>query len=212
MERLAAGGFRDITRIASSNPKCGVIYYYIIKKLCLQLIKQWQIEMVQVEKMLLEEDGENILQYFQKAKQLRDSLPSKDQGAIPAFYDLFVDVPDYPGIISEITGYLAKEKISITNIRILETREDIYGVLVISFQTEEDRLGQKSEFIIYSDYDHYGFRPRESYERVIKWIQSKLNMTYKCLTGLTGTIHYQEINPFPIARLCSVLLQKVRQK
>ena len=60
-------------------------------------------------------------------------------GAIPAFYDLFVDIPDYPGVISEVTGYLAKEDISITNIRIRETSEEIIGVFVISFQTEEDR-------------------------------------------------------------------------
>lgn len=52
---------------------------------------------------------------------------------------MFIDIPDYPGIISEITGYLAEEKISITNIRILETREDVYGVLRISFQNEQDR-------------------------------------------------------------------------
>ena len=35
-------------------------------------------------------------------------------------------------------GQIVRE-ISITNIRILETREDIYGVLRLSFQTEEDR-------------------------------------------------------------------------
>ncbi|MBA4536086.1 prephenate dehydrogenase [Bacillus aquiflavi] len=152
VERLAAGGFRDITRIASSNPEMWRDILLHNKEVLLQLIKQWQLEMVQVEKMLLEEDGENILQYFQKAKQLRDSLPSKDRGAIPAFYDLFVDVPDYPGIISEITGYLAKERISITNIRILETREDIYGVLVISFQTDEDRLRAEKCIHHYTDY------------------------------------------------------------
>jgi prephenate dehydrogenase len=38
---------------------------------------------------------------------------------------------------------LAKEEISITNIQIRETREDIIGVLVISFQTEHDRLRAK---------------------------------------------------------------------
>jgi prephenate dehydrogenase len=42
-------------------------------------------------------------------------------------------------VISEVTGYLAEEEISLTNIRIMETREDIYGVLVISFQTSQDR-------------------------------------------------------------------------
>jgi prephenate dehydrogenase len=90
--------------------------------------------------MLKNADEELIFNYFNTAKRFRDGLPVSDRGAIPSFYDLFVDVPDYPGVISEITGYLADERISITNIRILETREDIYGVLVISFQTPEDRV------------------------------------------------------------------------
>ena len=63
--------------------------------------------------------------------------------AILSFYDLYVDIPDYPGIVSEITGLLAEERISITNIRIIETREEIYGVLRISFQSDEDRQKAK---------------------------------------------------------------------
>ena len=52
---------------------------------------------------------------------------------------LYVDVPDYPGVVSEVTGYLAKEEISITNIQNSGNKRNIIGVLVISFQTEDDR-------------------------------------------------------------------------
>lgn len=138
--RLAAGGFRDITRIASSSPEMWRDILLQNKSVLLEIFNAWTDEMQKVVNMIEMENGEAIHQYFLTAKQFRDELPIKDKGAIPAFYDLFVDVPDYPGIISEITGYLAQEQISITNIRILETREEVYGVLVISFQTEEDRV------------------------------------------------------------------------
>jgi prephenate dehydrogenase len=137
--RLAAGGFRDITRIASSNPKMWRDILLQNRPVLISLLNEWQIEMERVKKMLHAGDESLIYDYFDTAKNFRDGLPARDKGAIPSFYDLFVDVPDYPGVISEITGYLADERISITNIRILETREDIYGVLVISFQTPEDR-------------------------------------------------------------------------
>lgn len=153
ISRLAAGGFRDITRIASSSP---VMWRDILlhnKEVLLSLLAGWKREMEKVESLLHSSDGERIHDYFLVAKHFRDGLPVKEKGAIPAFYDLFVDVPDYPGVISEITGYLAKEKISITNIRILETREEVYGILVISFQTEEDR--QRAEQCIqhYTNYE-----------------------------------------------------------
>lgn len=137
--RLAAGGFRDITRIASSSPGMWKDILLHNRDILIELLDKWQEEMNGVKRLLEKENSAAILDYFQQAKQFRDGLPQKEKGAIPAFYDLFVDIPDYPGVVSEITGYLAKEKISITNIRILETREDIIGVLVISFQTDEDR-------------------------------------------------------------------------
>lgn len=139
VNRLAAGGFRDITRIASSSPEMWRDILLHNKEVLLQLLSEWRQEMTRVEKLLTTENGDGIFQYFLQAKEMRDQLPSKEKGAIHGFYDLFVDVPDHPGSISEVTGYLAIENISITNIRIIETREDIYGVLGISFQTDEDR-------------------------------------------------------------------------
>lgn len=137
--RLAAGGFRDITRIASSNPEMWRDILLHNRDVLLDLMNDWIKEMLEVRNYLEENDSETIYSFFSRAKDFRDELPVKSQGAIPAFYDLYVDVPDYPGVISEITGYLAEERISITNIRILETREELYGVLVISFQCEDDR-------------------------------------------------------------------------
>jgi prephenate dehydrogenase len=153
LTRLAAGGFRDITRIASSNPEMWRDILLHNKPVLLKIFREWIVEMEQVAAMLEMENGEAIYQYFLRAKQFRDGLPAKDKGAIPAFYDLFVDIPDYPGILSEITGYLAKENINIVNIRILETREDVYGLLVISFQTAEDRTRAQECLKKYTDFD-----------------------------------------------------------
>lgn len=136
---LAAGGFRDITRIASSSP---IMWRDILlhnKDTLLDLLEKWQDEMDRVKEMIDSMDSEAIYCYFQEAKEFRDGLPVRQKGAIPSFYDLYVDVPDHPGIISEVTGILAKEEISITNIRIIEVREDIMGVLRLSFRNEEDR-------------------------------------------------------------------------
>ncbi|MFZ3588666.1 prephenate dehydrogenase [Bacillus sp. DJP31] len=139
ISRLAAGGFRDITRIASSSPLMWRDILIHNRLPLLELFDQWMKEMSSVREMIDAVDSDQIFQYFEKAKSFRDGLPSKSKGAIPSFYDLFVDVPDFPGVISEVTGILAIHSISITNIRIIEAREDIFGVLRLSFQSEEDR-------------------------------------------------------------------------
>lgn len=138
-KQLAAGGFRDLTRIASSNP---IMWRDITVQNRQELSNQlqmWTEEMIKLQNLLLHADEEDIENYFQTAKQVRDELPITAQGAMFSVFDLYVDVPDYPGVISEITGYLAKDRISITNLRIVETRVDVFGILVISFQTIEDR-------------------------------------------------------------------------
>ncbi|WP_078380187.1 prephenate dehydrogenase [Sutcliffiella halmapala] len=155
VSRLAAGGFRDITRIASSNPTMWKDILIHNRETLLQLIDLWLEQMKEVKVNLQESQEDKLLAYFQSAKQFRDDLPVKAKGAIPSFYDLYVDVPDYPGVISEITGYLAMEQISITNIRIMETREEIYGVLRLSFQSEDDRQNAADCISKYTNYETY---------------------------------------------------------
>ena len=135
---LAAGGFRDITRIASSNPILWRDITLQNRNELIDQLDQWMAEMNRVKSLLEDGSADMIEQYFAVAKEVRDALPTSS-GALFVPYDLYVDIPDYPGVISEVTGYLAEDNISITNIRIVETREDVFGILVISFSSANDR-------------------------------------------------------------------------
>lgn len=142
--QLAAGGFRDITRIASSDPIIWTDILMTNQEIMLRLIEDWQVFMEKLKKELTEKNQQAIQQFFMQAKRIRDQLPRKKQGAIPAFYDLYVDIPDISGAVAKVTTVLSKANISIINLNIQETREDIFGVLVLSFKNQVDLLkGQR---------------------------------------------------------------------
>ncbi|MHC5247926.1 prephenate dehydrogenase [Enterococcus sp. HY326] len=136
--QLAAGGFRDITRIASSDPQMWTDILISNRETLLEEISEWQRLMTHITHWLAIEDESAIYHFFDSAKDTRDKLPVHENGAIPAFNDLFIDVPDVPGVIAEVTGLLGEAGISIINLKILETREDIIGVLQVSFKTKKD--------------------------------------------------------------------------
>ncbi|MYL19416.1 prephenate dehydrogenase [Halobacillus litoralis] len=144
IEHLAAGGFKDITRIASSNPKLWQDIFFQNKDLLIAMLEDWISEMNKVRTFLKEEAEEETFEYLKEAKLYRDGLPVKERGAIPAFYDIYVDIHDQPGAIHDVIGLLAADGISIKNIQILEIREGITGVLRVSFATsEEQKLSHK---------------------------------------------------------------------
>lgn len=151
-EQLAAGGFRDITRIASSNPQMWTDILLSNRHILMHMLTQWQKKMSQLSFWLKNENTEQIYHFFEKAKDSRDQLPAGKKGTIPAFYDLFVDVPDRPGSIAEITSLLASVAISLTNIKILETREEIIGVLQLTFKSEKDLIAAKEHIESKTDY------------------------------------------------------------
>ncbi|MEI5988528.1 hypothetical protein A5881_000015 [Enterococcus termitis] len=150
--QLAAGGFRDITRIASSDPQMWTDILLSNKEALLELMNAWQTEMNQVSEWIQSENKEAIFQFFYEAKETRNQMPVHKEGAIPAFHDLFVDVPDVPGVIAEITGLLGKAKLSLINLKILETREDIYGILQLTFKRQEDLEKAKETLEKETDY------------------------------------------------------------
>jgi len=138
--RLAAGGFRDITRIASSDPSMWQDIFFQNKNVLARLLDDWINEMKNLKNFLDTNDKVSIYHYLEEAREYRDGLDKTKRGAIPSFYDLFVDIFDQPGAILKVMGLLAEQEISIKNIEILEIREGITGVLRISFVSKEDQL------------------------------------------------------------------------
>ncbi|ANY68882.1 prephenate dehydrogenase [Paenibacillus sp. BIHB 4019] len=135
---LAAGGFRDITRIASGDP---VVWRDILvnnKGVLLKLLKDWNAEIATFADLLEREDGEGIEEAFRTAGEFRSKLPERRKGMLHSIYDCYVDVPDHPGIIGKIASDLGKERINLSNIHIIESREDVPGILRLSFRTQED--------------------------------------------------------------------------
>ncbi|GGG57771.1 prephenate dehydrogenase [Paenibacillus radicis (ex Gao et al. 2016)] len=137
-ESLAAGGFRDITRIASSDP---VVWRDILinnRTVLLKLLKDWQAGTEKFVHILESENGEAIEEEFKIAGEFRGRMPERRKGIILSTYECYVNVADHPGIIGSIATELGNARINLSNIRIIESREDVPGVLRLSFRTQED--------------------------------------------------------------------------
>ncbi|WP_205600731.1 prephenate dehydrogenase [Gracilibacillus sp. YIM 98692] len=150
--KLAAGGFRDITRIASSNPLMWKDIFFQNKKKMSRLLGDWIEEMQELKQLIDTGEKAQIQQYLEQAKDYRDGLDSKKRGAILSYYDLYVDIFDQPGALLKVVGLLADHDISINNIEILEIREGITGVLRLSFQNKNDQELSKA-ILEKHDYD-----------------------------------------------------------
>ncbi|MFM9278965.1 prephenate dehydrogenase [Paenibacillus jiagnxiensis] len=135
---LAAGGFRDITRIASSDP---IVWRDILlsnRDVLLNLLQEWNQQIERFTRLLVERDGEGIADEFRAAGAFRSELPERRKGMITPLFDLYIDVPDTPGIIGQIATQLGDHRINLSNMQIIESREDVPGILRLSFRQEED--------------------------------------------------------------------------
>ncbi|WP_405101816.1 prephenate dehydrogenase [Oceanobacillus sp. FSL H7-0719] len=144
LPKLAAGGFRDITRIASSNPEMWQDIFFHNREKMSVLLQEWIEEMIHLKELVDNNHKMTMIAYLQDAKNYRDGIPVKTSGAIPAFYDLYVDIRDQSGALASVVQLLADKNISIKNIEILEVREGITGVLRLSFYSKDAQKMSKT--------------------------------------------------------------------
>jgi prephenate dehydrogenase len=72
--RFAAGGFRDFTRIASSDPVMWRDICISNKYAVMAMMKRYRDEMDAMYKKLEQDDGEGLKQIFERAKKVRDDF------------------------------------------------------------------------------------------------------------------------------------------
>lgn len=136
--QLAAGGFKDITRIASSNP---VIWEHILLSNPNNIIaglEEYMEDLQQIVQAIHKRDNQYIHDFFQNAQEYRDSIPNNATGVIRMNYEIFVDIPDEPCAIAGVINCIGAANINLKNLGISHNREDEEGVLRISFYEKKD--------------------------------------------------------------------------
>lgn len=139
MHTLAAGGFKDITRIASSSPEiwdsiCRTNRNHI-NEILVKLINN-----LQIFRKSLSSNEDSLKCFFSGAKNYRDSFRDNRVGAIVKTYDIIVDVEDKPGVIAAIATLLGQHNINIKNIGINNSREMEGGAMEICFYDRDSQI------------------------------------------------------------------------
>ena len=138
MRMLAAGGFKDITRIASSSPEMWQQICAENQTQILNMLHLYIDRMTEIGEAIQDNNAEKLLDTFASAKEYRDDIPqSHAKSLLPPTYEIFVDLVDESGAIATIATILATNGISIRNIGIVHNREFQEGVLHIEFYDGE---------------------------------------------------------------------------
>ncbi len=134
---LAAGGFRDMTRIASSDFNIWESIIAENRSEILTALNEFQTELEKIRKAVANNDFPSLKEEFTTARENREEIPKNTKGFLKPLYDIFVFVQDEPGILSKITTALFNEGISIEDIELLKVREGSGGNFRLSFFTAE---------------------------------------------------------------------------
>jgi len=137
--RLAAGGFRDLTRIGASHPAMWRDILLSNREQLIRLMDDWIGQMQSIQQAILHGDRERIEGFFERSRALRTSLPDRGKKTLlPRLYHICLDIPDRPGEIAAIAAVLGRENINLANVEVVENREEVHGVLKLSFKEEDD--------------------------------------------------------------------------
>lgn len=139
MKKIAAGGFKDITRIASSSPDMWEQICMTNSENISELINDYVASLLQVKNALDTHQEGEIYKLFTTSRDYRDSFDDHVAGPISQTYTIFCDLKDEYGAIATVATLLATHQISIKNIGINHNREHQEGVLLIEFYTEKAR-------------------------------------------------------------------------
>lgn len=147
MKMIAAGGFKDITRIASSSPA-------MWQQICMTntenidtLLGSYIDSLKSIREKIKQHKEASVYEFFDEARIYRDSFIDASRGPIKKSYSVSIEIADEPGTLASIATVLAHNGISIKNIGIIHNREQETGALGIEFYDSESIEAAKNILI-----------------------------------------------------------------
>ncbi len=137
MKTIAAGGFKDITRISSSSP-------VMWNQICMtnsdnisELLGRYIDALCDIKLAIDEHDQDKVMDFFSSAREYRESFIDASSGPIKKVYSVHVEIDDKPGNLSRVAALLSDNMINIKNIGIVHNREYERGTLRIELHDQK---------------------------------------------------------------------------
>lgn len=134
---LAAGGFKSVTRIASSPYYMWHDIYQTNREATDEILTNYIHTM---ERLLAELRQESLEESFDSAAEVRSAMATNAKGFLNQLFEILVVAEDRPGFLARMTGLIDKAGINIRDIELLKVREGDAGTFMLAFQSESDAL------------------------------------------------------------------------
>lgn len=133
---FAAGGFRDMTRIASSGFNIWESVLKMNKDEIITAVKILKENLKEMENNLAAGNYDAVENMFEKARKRRDEIPKNTKGFIYPLVDVFIYVKDQPGVLSKLSTIMYENNINIKDVELLKIREGSGGTIRFSFENK----------------------------------------------------------------------------
>lgn len=134
---LAAGGFRDTTRVALGSSKVWEGIIFENKAKVVEAITAFQKELADLKTMLENDEHLQVKEFLDLARETRLQTPAKNKGFLTLLHEMVVTVEDKPGAIEEVLRHLSKAGLNLKDIEILRVREGDGGTVRMAFENNQ---------------------------------------------------------------------------
>jgi prephenate dehydrogenase len=134
--RLAAGGFRDMTRVAAGHPGIWPDICAENRVAIVEALDALLADLGQMRDVVAGEDRAGLLGMLERARAARTNLPVRV--AEPAeLAEVRIPVPDRPGVLAEVTTLAGSLAVNIVDLEIAHSAEGAQGVLILLVEADE---------------------------------------------------------------------------
>ena len=128
--RLAAGGFRDMTRIASGHPRIWLDICEQNRPAILEALDDLSSSLAALRAVVERSDREELLEVLSAAREARANLPSRvtDPTTLAEFR---IRIPDRSGAAAEVFTLAAELGVNIANFEVVHLAEGNRGLAVV---------------------------------------------------------------------------------
>jgi prephenate dehydrogenase len=142
---LAAGGFRDMTRISASSPDIWMDIVSENRAYIIERLRDYSGRVGGLIDVLERDDMQALEKMFNNARAARAELSRKSGAEISDLYAISLPVPDEPGVISRITTAVGALGTNIEDIGIVHPLEGETGILTLKVLGETGAIDAAAE-------------------------------------------------------------------